>query len=266
MRLDIYMAENGYAKSRTHAKELILKGLVKVNGKNAAKPSIDVSETDKISLSGDICPYVSRGGLKLEGALKTFSVDVHGMTALDIGASTGGFTDVLLQNGAQKVYAVDSGHGQLDPRIASDPRVVSMEGFNARDLCSGDIGCKVGIAVCDVSFISQTYIHAGAYDCLCDGGIYIGLVKPQFELTREALSKGGIVRSPADRYAASVRVYDSLVSNGFAVLGFDLSPICGGDGNIEYLIYAKKSDVPGITKDIIRRKTVEECLDSPEKR
>lgn len=217
---------------------------------------------------GDIFPYVSRGGLKLEKALRVFNVDVSSLTAVDIGASTGGFTDVLLKSGASKVYAVDSGHGQLAPKLDNDPRVISIEGFNARNLTADTLGCRVGIAVCDVSFISQTYIHAGAYDCLENNGMFIGLVKPQFECTKDALSKGGIIKDPKDRFAASERVYNSLTANGFCVCGFDISPISGGDGNIEYLICAKKSDNfdSVISIDIVRRIALYECCDCSEKR
>ena len=266
MRLDKYLSDNSLVKSRTHARELIEAGFVLVDGREIKKPSHDVSEEAKVEITGDICPYVSRGGLKLERAIESFCVDVAGKTALDIGASTGGFTDVLLQNGAVKVFAVDSGHGQLADKLKSDRRVVSLEGFNARNLRQGDLGAAVDIAVCDVSFISQTLIHGAAYDCLKDGGIFIGLVKPQFECTRDALSKGGIVKEVKCRFYASERVYDSLKNIGFSVTGFDISPISGGDGNTEYLICAYKGKAKNpIDNEYIRGVVFEKHSDNAAK-
>lgn len=254
MRLDKFLFENGHAKSRTHARELIEAGVVLVDGRIVVKPSFDVTNEVEIIVSAEICPYVSRGGLKLEKALDVFGVDVANCDALDIGASTGGFTDVLLKRGASKVYAVDSGHDQLASKLLSDERVISIEGFNARNLRRSDLGKSVKIAVCDVSFISQTLIHGSAYDCLCADGIFIGLVKPQFECGREALSKGGIIKDVRYRISASERVYDSLIECGFSVVGFDISPISGGDGNIEYLICARKGKAPyTVGKEYIRR-------------
>jgi len=265
MRIDKYLSENGLSKSRTHAKELVENGFVLCNGKVITKASAEIGGNDIITLSGDTCPYVSRGGFKLAGALKSFNIDVRGMIALDVGASTGGFTDVLLQNGTSKVISVDSGHGQLDKKLLSDERVTSMEGYNARALNRNDIGLSVDIAVCDVSFISQTYVHSGIFDCLSENGIYIGLVKPQFELTKEALSKGGIVKKESDRFSACERVYASLVSVGFSVTGFDISPIEGGDGNIEFLILAKKSNEKSITLEKIRGIVFEKSRGTSEK-
>lgn len=267
MRLDRFLFDQGQAKSRTHARELIVAGLVSVNGKAVTKPSFDVPEGSTVTISGEICPYVSRGGLKLERALDVFGIGVTGRVALDIGASTGGFTDVLLQHGAAKVFAVDSGHGQLAAKLLSDERVVSIEGFNARNLSQTDLGEPVSIAVCDVSFISQTLIHSAAFDCLDDGGIYIGLVKPQFECSREALSKGGIIKDARYRLSASERVFDSLCECGFHIIGFEISPISGGDGNIEYLICARKGSEENIVdKEYIRRVVDEKHSDRSAKR
>lgn len=240
MRIDKYLFDKGLAKSRTHARELVVSGLVCSDGKAVTKPSFDVDDGSEVTVTGEICPYVSRGGLKLESALDLFEIGVEGSIALDIGASTGGFTDVLLRRGAAKVYAVDSGHGQLARSLLQDERVVSMEGFNARNLSPDDLGSSVSVAVCDVSFISQTLIHQAAYDCLCEGGVFIGLVKPQFECTKEALSKGGIIKEDRYRISASEKVFSSLCNRGFSIVGFAPSPITGGDGNTEYLICARK--------------------------
>lgn len=266
MRLDKFLFERGLARSRTHARDLIVAGAVSVSGKTVSKPSVDVDEEADVRITAEVCPYVSRGGLKLERALEVFGIGVSGAVALDIGASTGGFTDVLLQNGAAKVFAIDSGHDQLADKLQNDSRVVSFEGFNARYLCRDDIGESVSIAVCDVSFISQTLIHRGAFDCLEDNGVYIGLVKPQFECGKEALSKGGIVKDNRFRISAAERIWDSLNEIGFSVIGFDISPITGGDGNVEYLICAVKSGaVDSIDKEYIRRVVLEKRSDSTAK-
>ncbi len=221
MRIDKYLYENSMAKSRTHAHSLIISGFVRCDGRIVMRPSFEVSGSEKIEISGDVCPYVSRGGLKLECALDEFGITPSGKTAVDIGASTGGFTDcllrygVLLRRGAKRVYALDSGHGQLHAKIASDPRVVSVEGFNARFLTHSDVGENADIAVCDVSFISQTYIHSGAFDILSDSGDFIGLIKPQFETEKRFISKGGVVKEPKVRIDAVKRVLESLSKTGF---------------------------------------------------
>lgn len=239
MRLDRYLFEKGLSKSRTHAQSLISSGLVLCDSKAVTKPSYEVGDSTSVEVVGEVCPYVSRGGMKLCHALKAFDISVSGKIAVDIGASTGGFTHVLLENGISKVYAVDSGHGQLDSTIASDSRVVSMEGFNARNLTSEAIGEKADVAVCDVSFISQTLIHKALTSVLREGGEFVGLIKPQFESDRKSLSKRGIVKDSSVREKAVNSVCSSLVQNGFHVLGLDTSPITGGDGNTEYLVYAR---------------------------
>ena len=230
------------------------------------RPSFEVSGSEKIEISGDVCPYVSRGGLKLEYALDEFGINPSGKTAVDIGASTGGFTDVLLRRGAKRVYALDSGHGQLDAKIASDPRVVSVEGFNARFLTHSDVEEKADIAVCDVSFISQTYIHSGAFDILSDSGDFIGLIKPQFETEKRFISKGGVVKEPKVRIDAVKRVLESLSKTGFSVLGLIKSPIKGGDGNTEYLVWASRREGTEISDARIRRTVCEENSNTAKER
>lgn len=255
MRLDIFLAENGLVRSRSKAKELIESGNVTVKGTIITKPSfvvenIDISEID-IKLTEK---YVSRGGLKLEGIIDAFGIDVSGAVCVDIGASTGGFTDCLLQNGAQKVYAFDSGAGQLAPSIAANPAVISKEKFNARNICRNDIeNTEADIVVMDVSFISQTYIIPNIPSLLCDGGIFISLIKPQFEAGQSAIGKGGLVRSVSDRKRSVERVVDCAVSYGLVPMGLMESPIEGGDGNIEFLAYFVKSDTlqPAVTASAI---------------
>ena len=254
------------AKSRTHAHSLIVSGFVRCDGRIVMRPSFEISGSENIEISGDICPYVSRGGLKLESALDGFGISPAGKIAVDIGASTGGFTDVLLRHGAKKVYAFDSGHGQLDAKIASDSRVVSVEGFNARFLTHSDIGEAADIAVCDVSFISQTYIHPGAFDVLSDSGDFVGLIKPQFETEKRFISKGGVVKDPRIRIEAVKRVLESLSKTGFFVLGLIKSPIKGGDGNTEYLVWASRREGAEISDAQIRRTVCEENSNTAKER
>ncbi len=261
MRIDLYLVQNGYADSRTLAQKLIADGAVTVDGRPARKPSEDISEGDHtvtVASTADT-RYVGRGGLKLEAALQAFPVDVTGRVVADIGASTGGFTDCLLQHGAACVYAVDAGHGQLHPKLLADPRVRSAEGMNARGLTSADL-CRVeaewqathggsafapfegrvdGI-VMDVSFISQTLLHPALAGILKEGGFMIALIKPQFELTKSALNKQGIVKQERDRKAAVERVLVSAATCGFEAVSVIPSPIEGGDGNKEFLGYFVK--------------------------
>lgn len=266
MRADLYLVQNGYADSRTLAQKLIAEGAVTLDGRILKKPSEDISEGEHdvhLSATADT-RYVGRGGLKLEAALAAFPVDVRGCIAADIGASTGGFTDCLLQNGAARVYAVDAGHGQLHPRLLADSRVRSAEGMNARNLTTADL-CRIeadwqtahpdsptpafdglvdGI-VMDVSFISQTLLHPALAGILREGGWMITLVKPQFELTKSALNKQGLVKQEKDRKAALDRVLTSAAACGFGAVAVIPSPIEGGDGNREFLAYFRKGSSSG---------------------
>ena len=257
----MYLVQNGYADSRTLAQKLIAEGAVAVDGRTVKKPSEDLSEgahTVTVAATADT-RYVGRGGLKLEAALQAFPVQVQGCIAADIGASTGGFTDCLLQNGAARVYAVDAGHGQLHPRLLADPRVRSAEGVNARSLTPSDL-CRIEAAwqtahpdlpaegfdglvegiVMDVSFISQTLLHPALASILREGGWMIALVKPQFELTKSALNKQGIVKQEKDRRAALDKVLTSAAACGFEAVSVIPSPIEGGDGNKEFLAFFQK--------------------------
>lgn len=241
MRADIYLFEYGYTKSRSAARALIDGGGVRIDGVIVKKASEQIDESSEHDIELEAERFVCRGGLKLEHALEVFGIDVGGSVCIDIGASTGGFTDCLLSRGAKKVYAVDSGHGQLAPSLLARDDVVNIEGYNARDLKKEDFDLLFDIAVMDVSFISQTYMHGGIYSVTSDEGLLISLIKPQFEAGREAVKKGGIVKSASDRERAILRVIDSAAAVGFFCAGILRSPIDGGDGNMEYLaLFTKK--------------------------
>lgn len=239
MRLDVYLFERGLADSRTDAKNLIQSGAVSISGVVIKKPAYSIDENDIASVTVDrqMKKYVSRGGFKLEAALGTFDIDISGKLCIDVGASTGGFTDCLLQNGARRVIAIDSGTSQLSPSLKSDARVVSIENYNARYLDKNDLPYVPEIAVMDVSFISATYIIKPVFDALIPNGAFVCLVKPQFEVGRENIGKGGIVKTEKARLNALNKVVDYARSVGFEFRGSIVSPIEGGDGNIEYLAY-----------------------------
>jgi 23S rRNA (cytidine1920-2'-O)/16S rRNA (cytidine1409-2'-O)-methyltransferase len=235
-RLDRLIVERGLTESREKAQALIMAGEVLVNGQKAAKPGQPVPDDSRIEILARP-PYVSRGGLKLAGALRRFAIGVAGRTCLDIGASTGGFTDVLLQAGAVRVHAVDVGAGQLDWKLRTDPRVVVHEGINARALQFEDIGERVDFIACDVSFISVTLILPAAVPLLRPAGQMVILIKPQFEAGRGLVGKGGIVRDPAIHQAACERVAQAVRALGFETSMME-SPILGAEGNKEFLLYA----------------------------
>ena len=241
MRADVYLTAYGYAPSRKKAQDLIDAGAVRVDGKPISKSSQTIDETVAHQVETEqIFRYVSRGGMKLEAALDGFGVNVNGKKAVDVGASTGGFTDCLLQRGAKQVVAVDAGFGQLHESLRADSRVVVVERFNARELNAEITGGLCDVAVTDVSFISQTYLIGAIASVLRENGIFLTLIKPQFEAGRQALGKNGIVTSAAYRYLAVKRVIHCAVENGFDCLGLLPSPITGGDGNREYLAYMVK--------------------------
>lgn len=253
MRLDIYLAEKGLAQSRTFAKMLISKGCVTVNNKAASKPSYDVADGDDVAVISVPYSFVSRGGVKLEAALEHFKVDVQGAVCVDIGASSGGFTDCLLSRGAAKVFAVDSGSGQLAEKLRADTRVINIENFNARELSADTLGEKPDIAVCDVSFISQTLIIPAAARVLKDGGVYIGLIKPQFECGRAGLGKGGIVKDKKVMTAAIEKVTAAAAASRLGAVDIIPSPIFGGDGNREFLMLAKSGECGAPAKEQINK-------------
>ncbi|MBQ8432717.1 MAG: TlyA family RNA methyltransferase [Clostridia bacterium] len=238
MRADVYLTENGYVPSRRRAQELISEGCVRIDGKTVPKASFPVGEGEHLVEVQDSLAYVSRGGLKLEAALDRFLPNVQGLIALDIGASTGGFTDCLLSRGAARVYAVDAGCGQLAAKLQNDPRVISKEHLNARALSPADIdGAQVDLIVMDVSFISATYILPQFPALLRESGHAICLIKPQFEVGRSMLGKGGIVKDPAAHRFAVERVLRGGLGAGLCPVGLMASPVAGGDGNREFLVH-----------------------------
>ena len=236
MRADLYLVEKGIAKSRKKAQDMIDEGLVYADGVKLTKSSKNIDDS-VIEIRGEVMPYVSRGGLKLKGAIDGFKLKAYGKICLDIGASTGGFTDCLLQEGADKVYAVDCGHGQLDADLAKDVRVVSIEGCNARDISREIIPVMIDLCVMDVSFISQTLIHPALSGVLKDGAEFITLIKPQFEVGKSNICKNGIVKDEKARSKAVENVIESAKACGFRFIDKITSPIKGGDGNTEYIGY-----------------------------
>lgn len=236
LRLDRLLVERGLAESREKAQALIMAGEVLLNGQKAAKPGQPVAPEASVEVLARP-PYVSRGGLKLAAALRHFAIDVRDQVCLDIGASTGGFTDALLQAGAIRVHAVDVGTGQIAWSLRNDPRVILHENCNARELQFSEIGERVSLIVCDVSFISVTLILPAAVPLLRTGGRMVILIKPQFEVGKGQVGKGGIVREPALHQAARERVEKAVQSFGFSTSIID-SPIRGAEGNQEFLLYA----------------------------
>jgi 23S rRNA (cytidine1920-2'-O)/16S rRNA (cytidine1409-2'-O)-methyltransferase len=239
-RADVFLVERGFAASRAEAQAAIEAGCVQADGATIAKPAQLLRESAQI----DYTPahaYVSRGALKLVAALDSFAISPEGLVCLDLGASTGGFTQVLLERGAAKVYALDVGHGQLHPKLANDPRVVSIEGANARDLRAEQIAEQPDLITIDVSFISLKLALGRALALAKSGTRLVALVKPQFEVGRERIGKGGIVKSAADRQAVCDDIRTWLAQDqGWIVEGVIESPIAGGDGNREFLIAARK--------------------------
>ncbi len=240
-RLDLALVERGLVRTRARARDAILRGHVSVNGKLVARPATTVEPDAAIALDDPASGYVSRGSLKMIAALDRFGYSPKGQVALDIGASTGGFTQVLLERGAAKVYAIDVGHGQLDPELSADARVVSREGVNARDLTPDDIGEAAAAIVADVSFISLRIVLPPVLALAGANAWGVFLVKPQFEVGRDALGKGGIVRDTglAERTAADIATWLET-EMGWRADGLLLSPIEGGDGNREFLLGARR--------------------------
>jgi 23S rRNA (cytidine1920-2'-O)/16S rRNA (cytidine1409-2'-O)-methyltransferase len=239
VRLDVVLVEQGLFASREQAQRAVMAGEVSLADQVLTKSSIMVGRDASLVLAA-APKFVGRGGLKLEGALDHFGIDAAGATALDIGASTGGFTDCLLQRGAKKVYAIDVGHGQLAWKIRNDPRVVVREHLNARHLTRADIPEPIDICVIDVSFISLTLILPNAFELITPTGVVLALIKPQFELQPEDVGRGGIVRDPALHEKAKRKIEDFVVAQGHLSAGTTPSPITGTDGNQEFFICARK--------------------------
>lgn len=242
-RLDVLLVERGLVTSREKAKAVIMAGDVYVNGQKEDKAgSAFDPEKSNIEVRGEKLKYVSRGGLKLEKALASFPIDLKGATCMDIGASTGGFTDCMLQNGAVKVYSIDVGHGQLAWSLRNDERVVCMEKTNFRYVIPDDIGCEPDFASVDVSFISLTKILEPAINIIRNGAKMVCLIKPQFEAGREEVGKKGVVKDKKVHISVIEKVIEYAKSVGFTILGLDYSPIKGPEGNIEYLLFIEKSN------------------------
>jgi len=242
IRIDQLLVERGLADSREKAQALIIAGEVLVNGQKAVKPGHSVATDARVEVL-ERMPYVSRGGYKLAGALDHWGLDVTGWVCLDVGASTGGFTDCLLQRGAAKVWAIDVGHGQIDWKLRGDARVVMQEGVNARYLTAADFREKLDLVVCDASFISITLLIPAFTPLLTPQGKMVLLVKPQFEVERGQVGKGGIVREPALHQAACDRVRAAVEAQGFRTDIIE-SPILGAEGNREFLLYASRESHP----------------------
>jgi len=247
-RLDVLLVEKGYADSRTKAQAIIMSGMVYVDGQKADKPGMSFDETLPLEVRGAVCPYVSRGGLKLEKALRDFGVDPTGYVCSDSGASTGGFTDCLLQQGASKVFAIDVGYGQLDWKIRSDPRVVVMERTNVRYVTPEQLGEPLDLSVVDVSFISLKIVLPVIKTFLKPTGQVLCLIKPQFEAGKEKVGKKGVVRDP-EVHKEVLDMFVALADElGFNILGLTFSPVKGPEGNIEFLGHLSL-DKPGIRPD-----------------
>ncbi|HCB64881.1 MAG TPA: TlyA family rRNA (cytidine-2'-O)-methyltransferase [Ruminococcaceae bacterium] len=242
-RLDTKLVQLGLVSGRDKAKAVIMAGIVYVNGQKADKAGFEVKEDDKIELRGETLRYVSRGGLKLEKALSSFPIQIQDAVCMDIGASTGGFTDCMLQNGAKKVYAIDVGYGQLAWKLRTDTRVVNLERTNFRRVTRELVAEPVDFASVDVSFISLTLILPTAYPLLSETGEMICLIKPQFEAGKGMVGKKGVVKDPQIHFETIVKVIDFAIEAGFSVLGLTFSPVKGPEGNIEYLVHLKKEAV-----------------------
>lgn len=243
-RLDVLLTERGLCESRQKAQAAIMAGLVTVNGMKVTKAGAAIADEDVLEVKGPAIPYVSRGGLKLEKAMKLWNIDLSGKVCADIGASTGGFSDCMLQCGAGKVYAVDTGYGKLDWKIRTDPRVIALERTNARYLTHEQVPDELDFASVDVSFISLRLILPALRGVLKDGGEVICLVKPQFEAGRENVGKKGVVRDPAVHLQVLEQFLIHARENGFSVKDITFSPIKGPEGNIEYLGYITTRDTP----------------------
>lgn len=241
-RLDVLLVQKGLAKSRENAKAVIMCGDVFVNNEREDKPGTKIDIDADIIVKGNKLKYVSRGGLKLEKAMDNFDVTIDGKICMDVGSSTGGFTDCMLQNGAVKVYAVDVGHGQLDWKLRNDERVICMERTNIRYVTNEDVNDLIDFSSIDVSFISLTKVLIPVRNLLTNDGEIVCLIKPQFEAGREKVGKKGVVKDKAVHREVIEKVIDFAINNGFDVLNLEFSPVKGPEGNIEYLLHLKKID------------------------
>ncbi len=255
-RLDVAVFEQGYAPSREKAKALIMAGIVYVNNQKVDKAGFELKEGDVLEVRGKTLQYVSRGGLKLEKAMQEFPITLEGKVCMDVGASTGGFTDCMLQNGAVKVYSVDVGYGQLAWKLRIDERVVNLERTNFRYATREQIPDEIDFASVDVSFISLKHILPNLNTLLAPDGQAVCLIKPQFEAGKEKVGKKGVVRDLNVHLEVVENVINLAVENGFSVMGLQFSPIKGPEGNIEYLIYLNKSANPIVSENVNAKELV----------
>lgn len=251
-RLDILLTEKNLAESREKAKAIIMTGIVYVDNQKCDKPGTMVSDDQTIEVRGKTLPYVSRGGLKLEKAKEVFDLSFTDKICMDTGASTGGFTDLMLQNGAKKVYAVDVGYGQLAWKLRTDERVVNLERTNIRNVTEEVVPEPLDFASADVSFISLYHVIPVVFERLKQDGTAVFLIKPQFEAGREKVGKKGVVRDPAVHIEVIEKIFSLVSEQGFGILGLDYSPVKGPEGNIEYLIYLQKNAESVISPDVIQ--------------
>ena len=242
IRLDVALTEQGLAPSREKAKAIIMAGQVYVNNQKVDKAGTEIKPEDTVEVRGNTLKYVSRGGLKLEKAMQVFPITLDGCVCMDVGASTGGFTDCMLQNGAAKVYSIDVGYGQLAWKLRCDERVVNLERTNFRYADRTIVPDEIDFASVDVSFISLSHILPVLHTLLREGGQAVCLIKPQFEAGREKVGKKGVVRDKAVHEEVVERIMTLTLASGFAVKGLDYSPVKGPEGNIEYLIWIEKSE------------------------
>lgn len=258
-RLDVLLVSRGLAESREKAKAIIMSGNVYVDGQKEDKAGTSFNDKVNIEVRGNTLKYVSRGGLKLEKAMANFDVTLEGKICMDVGSSTGGFTDCMLQNGAVRVYAVDVGHGQLAWKLRNDERVVCMEKTNIRYVTPDDIPDKIQFSSIDVSFISLTKVLGPVKELLSDDGQIVCLIKPQFEAGREKVGKHGVVRDKAVHLEVINKVIEYAVSIGFEVLNLEFSPVKGPEGNIEYLLHLQKhtegiyEHIPFVSQNIVEK-------------
>lgn len=257
IRLDVAVFEAGYAPSREKAKAIIMAGQVYVNNQKVDKAGTEIKSDDVLEVRGNTLKYVSRGGLKLEKAMQCFPISLSGKICMDVGASTGGFTDCMLMNGAVKVYSIDVGYGQLAWKLRCDERVVNLERTNFRYVTEEQIKDKIDFASVDVSFISLSHILPNLNKFLNDDGQAVCLIKPQFEAGKEKVGKKGVVRDKSVHAEVVEKIIDLAIQNGFSVCGLDFSPVKGPEGNIEYLIYLKKSVKPVVEPGIDAEFTVQ---------
>ena len=264
-RLDILVYEKGFAESREKAKAIIMAGLVYADNQKADKCGTSYDENVSLEVRGSVLSYVSRGGLKLEKAIKNFDLDLNGKIAMDIGASTGGFTDCMLQNGAKKVYSIDVGYGQLAWKLRTDERVVNLERTNMRKVTREQVPDDINFFSVDVSFISLRLILPVARELLSENAEAVCLIKPQFEAGREHVGKNGVVRDKKVHISVVEDIIGFCLDNGFSVLGLSYSPIKGPQGNIEYLLHIKRSDEPQNHLAVTAAGVVEESHDELDK-